>query len=176
MRNYSDLPTFANSLVQLVIETPRGSLVKFSYEGQRNLFQYSHPLPAGLAFPYDWGFVPSTLGEDGDPLDGMVIHQGASPPGVIIKCQLLACLRVEQSEGGKTFRNDRFLFCPRKGEADCGTLAASTPPDRLKNDIEKFLQASVLDSDKALRFAGWQSAESALEAIKKGQEAFARKL
>ena len=54
--------------------------------------------PVGMTYPYDWGFIPSTLGEDGDPLDGLVIHQTATAPGIVIKCDLLGRL-AGQAEG-----------------------------------------------------------------------------
>jgi inorganic pyrophosphatase len=172
MPNYAKLPTFFKSFIQLVIETPRGAAAKLSYDPERGIFQYSHPLPAGISYPYDWGFIPSTLGEDGDPLDGMVIHEASSAPGVVIKCQLLGSIRIEQSEEGETFRNDRFLLCPVKEDAEDQREVADGLPRDLKKEIEQFFQASVLNSKKKIKFKGWQSADDALAAIKKGKKAF----
>lgn len=174
MPNYTKLPAFSKSSIQVVIETPRGTAAKFDYNPDQSVFEYSHPLPAGISYPYDWGFIPSTLGEDGDPLDGLVIHEAASPPGVVIKCQLLGSVRVEQSENGKTFRNDRFLFCPKKEDAEDQREVADGLPDDLKQEIKQFFRASILNSKKKIRFRGWQSAKQALAAIKKGKKEFRR--
>ena len=108
MPHYLKLPTTTEGLIRVVIETPRGAAVKLAFEPRTQAFSYVRPLPVGMTYPYDWGFIPSTLGEDGDPLDGMVIHQAATAPGVVIKCNLLGALRVKQKDlGGGTVRNDR---------------------------------------------------------------------
>jgi inorganic pyrophosphatase len=59
--------------VKIVIETPKGSRNKYAFDGQENAFTLKKVLPAGMSFPYDFGFVPSTLAEDGDPLDVLVL-------------------------------------------------------------------------------------------------------
>jgi len=87
MPDYARLPTFHKSRIRLVVETPRGSAAKFCYEPENRIFQYSRSLPAGITYPYDWGFIPCTLGEDGDPLDGMVRHNATTPPEIVIQCQ-----------------------------------------------------------------------------------------
>ena len=172
MPNYAKLPAFSKSLVQVVVETPRGATAKLSYDPGRSVFAYSHPLPAGISYPYDWGFIPSTLGEDGDPLDGLVIHQAATAPGVVIKCRLLGSIRVEQSEDGESFRNDRFLLCPKKEGAEDEQDVADGVPADLREEIEQFFRASILNSKKKIKFKGWLSAEEALAAVKKGRKEF----
>jgi inorganic pyrophosphatase len=175
MPNYAKLATFSKSLIRVVVETPRGAAAKLGYDPDLGVFEYSHPLPAGISYPYDWGFIPSTLGEDGDPLDGLVIHQAASAPGVVIRCQLLGSIQIEQSEDGESFRNDRFLFCPRKEDAEDEREIEDGLPRALKQEIEQFFQASILNSKKKIKFKGWQAAEKALAAIKKGGKEFRRK-
>jgi inorganic pyrophosphatase len=63
----------------------------------------------GLAFPYDFGFIPSTRAEDGDPLDVLVLGEDALFPGCVVTIRLVGVLQAEQTEHGKTFRNDRLL-------------------------------------------------------------------
>lgn len=60
-------------LVIVVIETPKGSRNKYAYDPKEHIFELKKVLPAGMAFPYDFGFVPSTRGGDGDPLDVLVL-------------------------------------------------------------------------------------------------------
>ena len=91
-----------------------------------------------------------------------------------MKCSLLGALTVEQTEKGESFHNDRYLLCPQKQDAE-DAPATEGVPDELRQEIKQFLQASVLGSDKKLKFLGWQSAEQALTGIKKGQKAFRRK-
>jgi inorganic pyrophosphatase len=96
----------------VIIETPRHSSNKFIYDETLGLFRFKKMLPAGLIFPCDMGFLPHTLGEDGDPLDALVIMEGPTYPGCLIECRLLGVIKVRQKEGRKTFRNDRFIMVP----------------------------------------------------------------
>jgi inorganic pyrophosphatase len=171
MTKLSLLPTFSRNFVHLVVETPRGGSVRFSYSPELEAFKYDRQLPAGIVYPYDWGFIPSTLGEDGDPLDGMVIHAGSCFPGTIVICRLAGMLRVEQCEEAKTQRNDRFILRPCEDE-DNGLDVVPRP---LRQQIEQFFQASVLGTGKILNFRGWHGPADAQAAIRQGQKAFESK-
>lgn len=174
MPNLLNLPTMTNGLIRVVVETPRGSAVKLAYDPSSEIFEYVRPLPVGMTYPYDWGFIPSTLGEDGDPLDGLVLHEAATAPGVLIKCDLLGSLQVEQEEqGGKTLRNDRYILRPRKEGAEDERMAPEIP-EHLRREIEQFFLSSVLGTGKAIKFKGWQTTGDALNAIKAGAKAFRR--
>src|SRR5678815_1652245 len=94
------LPTWTKKeLLHVVVEAPRGSLLKMKYEPDLEVSSWGHPLPPGLEYPYDWGFVPSTLADDGDPLDALVLSEVASHPGVVIPCRPFAVLQLEQKNG-----------------------------------------------------------------------------
>jgi inorganic pyrophosphatase len=83
MPNYINLPPFAEyGAVHVVVETPRGSRAKFAYDPKLATFTLTKSLLVGLTYPHDWGFVPATKAEDGDPLDVMVIHDAATFPGL----------------------------------------------------------------------------------------------
>jgi inorganic pyrophosphatase len=160
-------------LIRVVVETPRGAAAKLAYDAKTHTFGYHRPLPVGTVYPYDWGFVPSTLGDDGDPLDGIVIHQAGSFPGVVIKCDLLGALHVKQKDpGGTIMRNDRFVFCPHKEDAPDEPVVADHVPSRLREEIEQFFLSSVLGTGKTVKFKGWQDAEEALRSIRRGMKAF----
>ncbi|MBA1140637.1 inorganic diphosphatase [Mesorhizobium neociceri] len=174
MPDYLKLPTTTKGLVRVVIETPRGAAAKMAYDPAIQAFAYVRPLPAAMTYPYDWGFIPSTLGEDGDPLDGLVIHQAATAPGIVIKCDLLGALRVKQKDkGGAALRNDRYIFSPRNEDAEHEPVAADHVPEHLRREIEQFFRSSVLGTGKAIRFKGWQDAAEARKSIKRGMKAFA---
>jgi len=82
MPNFLHLPPFTeDGDVYVVIETPRGSRAKFAWDPKLETFALSKSLLTGLSYPHDWGFVPSTKADDGDPLDIMVIHDAATFPG-----------------------------------------------------------------------------------------------
>src|ERR1700720_587160 len=114
MSNLIKLPTWADETrIHAVVETPRGSHCKLEFDPKLRVFTLAKPLMAGLTYPYDWGFVPSTKAEDGDPLDLLVIHDAQTYPGVVLRCRPVGILEVEQKKKGKAKeRNDRVFAVP----------------------------------------------------------------
>lgn len=103
----------ASLTCRALIESPAGSRAKFDLDTDSGLYELHRVLPAGLAFPLDFGFVPSTLGEDGDPLDILVLSEAVLPVGCMVTARLLGVLEAEQTEevDGRpnTVRNDRIV-------------------------------------------------------------------
>ena len=99
-------------LYDVTIETPKGSREKYYYNEPKNRFEFKKALAAGLCFPHDFGFLPGTKGQDGDPLDAMVISEFKTFPGCVIRCRLAGVLTARQQDGNKMIRNDRFFFIP----------------------------------------------------------------
>ena len=100
----------ADGMINVIIETPRGSRNKFKLDEQMQCYRLGSVLPAGLAFPYDFGFVPGTKAEDGDPLDVLLLMDEPAFPGCLVSARLIGALEAEQTEiDGRTFRNDRLI-------------------------------------------------------------------
>jgi inorganic pyrophosphatase len=97
------------NLVNVIVETPRGSRNKFAYDDELAIIRLKKVLPAGMSFPYDFGFIPSTRAEDGDPLDVLLLMDESAHPGTLMRCRLIGIIEGEQTEDGKTERNDRLL-------------------------------------------------------------------
>jgi inorganic pyrophosphatase len=108
-----------------IIETPRGSRSKYDYDPDIGLFALAGVLPGGMAFPHAFGFVPSTRGEDGDPIDILVLADDDVPLGTLVTATLLGVIEAEQTEQGKTVRNDRLIAKVRESRtyADIDCLA-----------------------------------------------------
>lgn len=98
--------------IDIVIETPGGSRAKYKFDKDGKDFTVKKMLPAGMVFPYDFGYIPDTKGEDKDPVDAMVIAEFTTFPGCRIECRLVGALLAEQTQGNKKIRNDRFFFIP----------------------------------------------------------------
>lgn len=145
--------------LNVVVETPRGSTAKFKYDERSGVMRLSRPLPSGLCYPYDWGFIPSTRAADGDALDAMIIWDGVSYPGIVVTAQCLAVLRVEQKdpESGGRQRNDRVLTVPVKSRhGNEGGLDSL-----LRAQLEQFFTAAVAFEGKDVRLLGWGDADEA---------------
>jgi inorganic pyrophosphatase len=111
----SELTAISNQLdekacqCRAVIESPKGSRNKYDYDPESGAFQLAGLLPEGMMFPFDFGFIPSTLGEDGDPLDIMVITDAPAQVGILMDVRIVGVIEATQTENGKTERNDRLL-------------------------------------------------------------------
>src|SRR6202049_457981 len=85
--------------LRVVIETPKGSRNKFAFNPEEHVFELKKVLPSGMAFPYDFGFVPSTEADDGDPVDVLVLMDEPAFPGCVLTCRPIGV--VEGGRGGK---------------------------------------------------------------------------
>src|SRR5918993_2443763 len=108
--NLIDLEAFHDDELNVVIETPKGSRNKYEYDEKLGLFKLGGVLPAGASFPFDFGFIPSTLGGDGDPLDVLVLMDEPAFAGCLVITRLIGVVEAEQTErDGETTRNDRLV-------------------------------------------------------------------
>jgi len=96
-------------LLQVIIETPKGSRNKYGFDGKQRIFALTKVLPAGMAFPYDFGFVPSTQAEDGDGTDVLALMDEPAFPGCLLKCRVIGVIEGIQLDGKKKTRNDRIV-------------------------------------------------------------------
>jgi len=95
--------------ISVIIETPRGSRNKLKYEPSKRMDKLSKVMPEGMVFPYDFGFVPETKAEDGDPLDVLVLTDEPLFTGCLVDCEPIGVLELEQKEEGEVNRNDRLI-------------------------------------------------------------------
>src|SRR6201986_5379490 len=82
-------PTTKDDLLQVIIETPAGSRNKFAFDPQQGIFALKKVLPAGMVFPYDFGFLPQTIAPDGDPIDVLLLMDEPAFPGCAVQAALL---------------------------------------------------------------------------------------
>jgi inorganic pyrophosphatase len=106
------LPSFADEkghTLHVIVETPQGSRNKFDFDDELEVFRLTGTLPVGFSFPFDFGFVPSTLAGDGDPLDVLLLLDAPAVTGCLVEARLLGVIEAEQTEDGETVRNDRLI-------------------------------------------------------------------
>jgi inorganic pyrophosphatase len=153
MTNFAKLPTWAvKQHVYAVVETPRGSRAKLEFDPKLGAFTLAKPLLAGLTYPYDWGFIPSTRAEDGDPIDVLIIHDAATYPGLVLKCKPIGVLEVVQTSTGKKERNDRVFVVPDRSPFEGDLQDIRRLPSRAIEELEKFFEATDALESKKLEF------------------------
>lgn len=154
--------------VDVVIETPKSSAQKYDYDPITGFFRMKKILPSGMVFPYDFGFIPETKGEDGDPLDAIVISEFNSFPGVIIKCRIIGGIKGEQSadkNNKKLIRNDRFIAIPKCSNIFQNIKATEDLPKQIMNDLEAFFQDYNKLEGKVFKTGGVLSPKQAMALI-----------
>ena len=168
MTELSKLPTWADKQrIHTIVETPRGSRSKLEYDPKLKAFTLAKPLLAGLTYPYDWGFIPSTKAEDGDPLDVLIIHEAVTYPGVVLSCIPIGILEVLQtSKGKKEERNDRIFALPDRSPFEGDIQDIRDLPARAIQELERFFEATDALENKKLRFLGWHGPGRAVKLIK----------
>jgi inorganic pyrophosphatase len=168
MKQLQNLPTWADKRrIYAVVETPRGSRAKLAYEPKLGAFMMSKPLMAGLTYPYDWGFIPSTKAQDGDPLDILIIHDAATYPGVVLCCKPIGVLELVQLKKGKSERNDRIFVVPDRAPFEGDLQDIRHMPERAIKELERFFEATDVLEKKKLEFKGWHGPARAIETIKR---------
>ncbi len=125
----------------VVVETPRSSRTKFAYDPSTGMFLAKKLLAPGFVFPFAFGFLPSTQGGDGDPLDILVVTDADLPTGSLVRCRLIGAIAMEEVSGGETLRNDRLLAVPMLNHQDRPPDALSELPSAALRDLERFLVA-----------------------------------
>jgi inorganic pyrophosphatase len=174
MPDFLTLPTFASAKeIHVVVETPRFARAKFKYEPNLGVFMLSRPLTLGLSYPFDWGFVPSTVAPDGDPIDALVLNNVTTAPGMVLKCRPIGILDVAQTEHRKTIRNDRLMVVPGDAAAYDAPSDLSDLPQSGRHQAEEFFSAAVAGTAKKLKFLGWRGPRAAWASIRRTQKAFA---
>src|SRR4051794_37531839 len=89
-------------MVNVMVETPKGCRNKFKFDEFHGCFQLSSVLPVGSTFPYDFGFVPGTRADDGDPIDVLLLMDEAAFPGCLVTARLIGVIQAEETKDGET--------------------------------------------------------------------------
>ncbi len=125
--------------LHVVIDTPKGSRNKFAWDEELELFELGGVLPAGAVFPYDFGFIPNTRGEDGDAIDVLVLMDEPAFSGCLVMSRLLGVIEAEQTENdGKVERNDRLIAIAAKSRTHGHVKSLDQINEELVDEIVHF--------------------------------------
>lgn len=170
----SHVPTWDDGRAMVVVETPKNTPNKLKFDPDLGTFRLAKVLPVGMAFPYDFGFLPGTLAPDGDPLDVLVLMDAPLYPGCVVPSRLIGVLECEQRErSGKAERNDRLLAVAEASTVHSGTTTITDLTPALLGGIEAFFADYNRLAGKefrVLRRRGARAAEAAARRAANGRE------
>ncbi|MGI0494275.1 inorganic diphosphatase [Alkalinema pantanalense CENA528] len=148
-------------LINVLIEIPAGSKNKYEFDKDMNAFALDRVLYASVMYPYDYGFVPNTLADDGDPLDGMVIMDQPTFPGCVIAARPIGML--EMIDGGD--RDEKILCVPDKDPRYTNVKSIKDIPQHRLDEIAEFFQTYKNLEKKSVEILGWKDVDSVMPLV-----------
>src|SRR5512135_1540905 len=170
MPDYLRLPIGpkAPRLINAVIEIPRDSVNKYEYDKELHVFRLDRTLFSPVHYPGDYGFIPCTLGLDGDPLDVLVLVEAPSFPGCLMEVRPIGVLRmVDQG------KSDEKILAVAESDPMFRQIQdySHVFPHRLR-EIEHFFSIYKSLEGKETEITGWAGAEDARQIIEDGRKRF----
>jgi inorganic pyrophosphatase len=158
-----------------IVETPKGRRNKFDYDPEYGLFALGGLLPEGLAFPFDFGFVPSTLGEDGDPLDVVILLDEPAHVGCVLDVRLIGVIEAEQSNKKKRTRNDRLVAVATHSYSHEDLHSIEDVSKPVIDQLEEFFVSYNKSRGKKFKVKGRHGPKRAAEVLERGCTQFSQK-
>jgi len=174
MPDYANLPCRDDDgRLLVVVEVPRNSLVKVKYSTDLKVFEFGRPLTLGVAYPYDFGFVPSTKADDEDPLDAMVLFDCPTWPGIVVPAREIGIVKMTQKEEGKDerVRNDRLIVVPAE---DHRFEHVDELSKRTREELEQFFALSAKMTNKKVHIEGWHGPKAARKAVEEAAKKYVK--
>jgi inorganic pyrophosphatase len=157
-------------LLRVVVETPKGSRNKFAYNPDEHIFELKKVLPAGMTFPYDFGFVPSTEADDGDPIDVLVLMDEPAFPGCLLKCRPIGVIEGEQGHKKDYERNDRIVAVQEDAHSWAEVKTLDDLGKKFCQELEEFFVNYHRLSGKEYRVLGLKGPDQAHKLVKSGMQ------
>jgi len=158
--------------LQVIVETPKGSRNKYAFDPKQKVFQLKKVLPVGMAFPYDFGFVPSTQGEDGDPVDVLVLMDEPAFPGCLLKCRPIGVIEGEQGQKKDWERNDRIVAIEQDNHSYAHVQHVKDLGKKFVKELEEFFVNYHELTGKEYRILDVRGPGEARRRIKQGAKTF----
>ncbi|NUQ28795.1 MAG: inorganic diphosphatase [Acidobacteriaceae bacterium] len=155
--------------LQVIVETPAKSRNKFAFDPAQGIFALKKILPAGMEFPYDFGFVPKTEGGDGDPLDVLLLMDEPAFPGIAVKARILGVIEGEQIDGKKKIRNDRLVAVATASQSYADVERLDDLPKKWIQEIEMFFVHYHKLEGKEYRLLGCKGPKTAKRLLASSQ-------
>jgi inorganic pyrophosphatase len=166
------LPAFDKDVLNAVVETPKGSRNKFKWDTRHELYKLSNVLPNGSYFPYDFGFVPSTEAEDGDPIDVLLFMDEPAFPGCLVPARLLGVILAKQDDGK---RNDRLIAVAGACEVHKDVCSLDDLSKDMLHELEHFFTSYHEARGEEFKVLGRKGPKHAVCLVKEAEERFREK-
>jgi inorganic pyrophosphatase len=150
-------------LINVLIEIPGGSKNKYEFDKDLGAFALDRVLYASVRYPYDYGFIPNTLADDGDPLDGMVIMDEPTFPGCVIPARPIGML--EMIDGGD--RDEKILCVPDKDPRYVDVKSLSDIAAHRLDEIAEFFRTYKNLEKKVTEILDWKGVEDVSTLVQK---------
>jgi len=154
-------------VVIAVIETPGGSRNKFKYDEKLGFYSLSGVLPEGMVFPHAFGFVPGTRAADGDPEDILILMDEPTFTGCVVPTRLIGVMEAEQTEEGKTERNDRLIAVATHSRDYSEVKGLGDLNSNMLKEIEQFFITYNKEKGKKFKVLRMRGPGQALKMVKK---------
>jgi inorganic pyrophosphatase len=155
--------------LRVVIETPKRSRNKFAFNPDLRAFELKKVLPAGMTFPYDFGFVPSTKADDGDPVDVLVLMDEPAFPGCVLTCRPIGVIEGEQGDKQNKERNDRIVAIERDAHSWADIKTVHDLGKEFARELEEFFVNYHKLSGKQYHVLGLKGPDQARKLVKSGR-------
>ena len=157
-----------------IIDTPKGNRNKFKYDEKIGMFKLGGALPLGTVFPFDFGYIPSTKGGDGDPLDILILMDEPAFVGCLVPAKLIGVIAAEQTENQETTRNDRLIAVAAGSRNHSHVRFLGDLNDNLVHEIEQFFISYNETKGKKFKILGRYGPDRALALIESAVKSLKR--
>jgi inorganic pyrophosphatase len=164
-----------NCQCRAIVETPKGRRNKFDYDPEIEAFTLGGLLAEGLSFPYDFGFIPSTVAADGDPVDVMILMDEPAHVGCVLDIRIIGVIQAEQTQDGKTIPNHRLVGVAVHSYAHGHINTISDINKSILDQIQDFFITYNKSRGKKFRVLGVHGPKRALKLLESGVKAYASK-
>jgi len=158
--------------LNVLVDTPKGSAIKFKYDTAYRIYKISHLLPPGTVFPFDFGSIPSTLAEDGDPLDVLILMEEGSFTGCLVQVRLVGVLEAKQTQENKTQRNDRLIGVAITSRVYEAVRSLDDLPGRRLTEIEHYFVSYNQERGRKFRPLGRLGPTRARALVQKAEQRY----
>lgn len=152
-------------LINVFIEIPKDGNIKYELDKKSGFIMVDRFLYTAMNYPFNYGFIPCTLAEDGDPIDALVMSEFPVYPGTVMSSVVIGMLEMEDEKGIDT----KILAVPtQKIDPDYGAFTLESVPESMKNKIKHFFENyKTLEPGKWVKIKEWKEKEEAISAVKK---------